>query len=567
MRVHSLRLIQQGPKGMHAGNTMREMVLAVLAAVLIGIGTAPARASGTPQSHSWNHPDCPCATVLRDGSAAEAGLVPQALDDVDGTVSRAIARRVAPGAVVLVARRGVIAKWKAYGYASLYENGDYALAADPRPMQKDEMFDLASVSKLFTAVAIMQLWDEGKFKLDDPVAKYLPQFGVHGKEDVTIRELLTHTSGFRPDPPTPLYEIPGSRRDRMDYVLQLPLEHPPGTHYVYSDINFITLGALIEHLSGEREDVFIRKHLTGPLHMTDTMYDPPAKLKPRIAATEYQPWTHRGMLWGSVDDENAWALGGVAGHAGVFGTAHDLAIFGQMMLNGGTYDGVRVLSKRAVDLLLTNWNQKFPDDAIGLGWSIDQPWYQGALAGPHTSGHEGFTGTALTINTRNDIVTIVLTNRVHPNRHGPSSVTALHDINTDIANAIPVAPTAGGATWFSGYGDYLNRLLTAKIEPHNDDKLSFQTWYRLQDGEDYGSIEASPDGVHWQVLDLLTGSSDGWRSKTVTLPSNARYIQFRYRTDDKINGRGWYVDDLQVHAGGKTAQPQITDNEWQERGY
>ena len=552
---------------MHAGNAMREMVLAVLAVVLIGIGTAPARASGTPQSHSWNHPDCPCATVLRDGSAAEAGLVPQALDDVDGTVSRAIARRVAPGAVVLVARRGVIAKWKAYGYASLYENGDYALAADPRPMQKDEMFDLASVSKLFTAVAIMQLWDEGKFKLDDPVAKYLPQFGVHGKEDVTIRELLTHTSGFRPDPPTPLYEIPGSRKDRMDYVLQLPHEHPPGTHYVYSDINFITLGALIEHLSGEREDVFIRKHLTGPLHMTDTMYDPPAKLKPRIAATEYQPWTHRGMLWGSVDDENAWALGGVAGHAGVFGTAHDLAIFGQMMLNGGAYDGVRVLSKRAVDLLLTNWNQKFPDDAIGLGWSIDQPWYQGALAGPHTSGHEGFTGTALTINTRNDIVTIVLTNRVHPNRHGPSSVTALHDINTDIANAIPVAPPAGGATWFSGYGDYLNRLLTAKIGPHNDAKLSFQTWYRLQDGDDYGSIEASPDGVHWQVLDLLTGSSDGWRSKTVTLPSNARYIQFRYRTDDKINGRGWYVDDLQVHAGGKTAQPQITDNEWQERGY
>ena len=550
---------------MIAGNQVRAVLSVVVAMMLVGM--TPAKAAGPSYAHPWNQPDCPCATVLHEGSAAEAGFVPQALDDIDGSVSRALARRVAPGAVVLVARRGVIAKWQAYGYASLYKNGDYALADDPRPMQKDEIFDMASVSKLFTAVAIMQLWDEGKFKLDDPVAKYLPQFGVHGKEDVTIRQLLTHTSGFRPDPPTPLYEIKGSRKDRLDYVLQLPLEHPPGTHYVYSDINFITLGALIEKLSGEREDVFIRKHLTGPLHMTDTMYDPPADLKPRIAATEYQPWTHRGMLWGQVDDENAWALGGVAGHAGVFGTARDLAVFGQMVLNGGSYDGARVLSQRAVDLLLTDWNKKFPGDAIGLGWSIDQPWYQGALAGPHTAGHEGFTGTALTINTRNDIVTVVLTNRVHPNRNGPSSVTALHHINTGIANAIPVVPSKDSEAWFSGYGDYLNRTLTATVESQSGATLSFRTWYRLQDGDDYGSVEASPDGVHWQALGLLTGSSDGWQIKTMDLPSNTRYIQFRYRTDEKINGRGWYVDDLQIHAGGKTTQPKITDNQWQQRDY
>ena len=550
---------------MIAGNQVRVSMSVVLAMMLVGI--APARAANPSYAHAWNQPDCPCATVLHDGSAAEAGFVPQALDDIDGTVSRALARRAAPGAVVLVARRGVIAKWEAYGYASLYTNGDYALASDPRPMERDEIFDMASVSKLFTAVAIMQLWDEGKFKLDDPVAKYLPQFGVHGKEEVTIRQLLTHTSGFRPDPPTPLFEIKGSRKDRMDHVLQLPLEHPPGTHYVYSDINFITLGALIEKLSGEREDVFIRKHLTGPLHMTDTMYDPSAKLKPRITASEYQPWTHRGMLWGSVDDENSWALDGVAGHAGVFSTAYDLAVFGQMMLNGGTYDSARVWSQHAVDLLLTNWDKKFPDDATGLGWSIDRGWLMGALSGPHSSGHEGFTGTSLVINTRNDIVAVVLTNRVHPNRHGPSAVTALHDINTDIANAIPVTAPDGGPAWFSGYGDYLNRTLTAKVEPRKDATLSFQTWYRLQPDDDYGSIEASPDGVHWQALDGLTGSSDGWQTKTVALPADAQFVQFRYRTDDEINGRGWYVDDLQVHAGGKATQPKITDSQWQQRDY
>jgi len=554
-------------KSMIAGNQVRTMASVVLVAMLVSGGALAAKAASPSAAYSWNHPGCPCATVLHEGSAADAGLVPQGLESIDGTVDDALAKRAAPGAVVLVARRGVIAEWKAYGYASLYKDADYTPADDKRPMQKDEIFDLASVSKLFTAVAIMQLWDEGKFKLDDPVAKYLPQFGVQGKGNVTIRELLTHTSGFRPDPPTPLYEIKGSRKDRMDYVLQLPLEHPPGTHYVYSDINFITLGALIEKLSGEREDVFVRKHLTGPLHMTDTMYDPPASLKPRIAASEYQPWTHRGMLWGSVDDENAWALDGVAGHAGVFGTTRDLAVFGQMMLNGGSYDGVRVLSQQAVKLILTNWLPKFPGDDIGLGWSINQPWYQGALAGPHTAGHEGFTGTALTINTRNDIVTVILTNRVHPNRHGPSVVTALHRINTDVADAIPVVAPSGGAAWFSGYGDYLNRTLAAKVEPHNDAMLSFQTWYRLQPDDDYGSIEASPDGVHWQTLGLLTGSSDGWQTKSVALPSDAHYIQFRYRTDEKINGRGWYVDDLQVRAGGKTMQPTITDNQWQQRDY
>ncbi|MGH8147884.1 MAG: serine hydrolase [Rhodanobacteraceae bacterium] len=505
---------------------------------------------------------------MRQGSPAEAGLVPQALDEIDGTVSRALARRATPGAVVLVARRGVIAKWKAYGYALLYKDGKYTLAAHPRPMQKNEIFDLASISKLFTAVAVMQLWDEGKFKLDDPVARYLPKFGVHGKENVTIRELLTHTSGLVPSPstPIPLYKVPGSRKDRMDYVLQLPIDHPPGTHYVYSNLNFEVLGALINRLSGEREDVFIRKHLTGPLHMTDTMFDPPKTLDSRIAATEYQPWTHRGMLVGGVDDEDAFALDGVAGDAGVFSTAHDLAIFGQMMLNDGTYDGVRVLSKQAVKLLLTNWTQKF-GTAIGLGWSIDQAWYQGALAGPDTAGHEGYTGTALTVDRKNNLVTVILTNREHPTRNGPPIDTLLHGFNTDVANAIPVAAPGGGSAWFSGYGNHLNRKLTVKVKSQHDSTLSFQTWYRLQPDDDYGSVEASSDDVHWKVLSLLTGPSHGWQTKKVSLPADARYVQFRYRTDAGINGRGWYVNHIQVHADGATAQPKIIHNQWNERDY
>jgi CubicO group peptidase (beta-lactamase class C family) len=434
-------------------------------------------------------------------------------------------------------------------------------------MKKNTIFDLASVTKLFTATAIMQLWDRGKLKLDDPVAKYLPEFGVNGKENVTIRELLAHTSGFRPDPPIPLYKIPGNRAKRLHYVLTLPLEYPPDTHYVYSDINFITLGALIERLSGEREDVFVHRHIAKPLHMADTMYNPPASLKPRIAATEYQPWSGRGLLWGQVDDENAWALGGVAGHAGLFSSAHDLAIFGQMMLNGGAYNGRRILSKRAVKLLSTNWDKKFPDDATGLGWSIDRGYFMGALSGPHTLGHEGFTGTTIVINKKNDIVAVLLMNRVHPTRHGASDVVARRQVYTDAADAIPVAVPGGGKAWFSGYGDYLNRTLAAKVAANGKAELSFQTWYRTEPGDDYGTVEASSDGVHWQPIARIAGSSRGWRTKTLALPAKTRYIQFRYRTDSEVNGRGWYVHGVAVKANGQTSHPKFENTDWLRREY
>lgn len=540
--------------------SLKRTLSILFASLLVAAPLAIAQSNPFP----WNHPGCPCASVLHPGTPQSAGLNPTALQELDGTISRLLARRVAPGAVVLVARRGVIAKWQAYGYAALYTNANFDLMQQPIPMQNDTIFDLASVTKLFTATAVMQLWDEGKIKLDAPVADYLPQFGVNGKEAVTVRELLTHTSGFRPDPPTPLYDIPGNRQDRISYVLEQPLEYPPGTHYVYSDMNFITLGALIEKVSGEREDQFIRRHITAPLHMSSTMYNPPASLKSRIEATEYQPWTHRGLLWGQVDDENAWALGGVAGHAGLFSDAHDLAVFGQMMLNNGAYDGTRILSPRAVRLLSTNWDAKFPNDPTGLGWSINRPDLMGALSGPHTLGHEGFTGTMIAINKPNDIVAILLTNRVHPTRNGPSIVTAVRQVLTGIANAIPVAIPSGGSAWFSGYGDYLNRTLTAPVNVESNRSLTFQTWYRTEPNNDFGIVEASPDGKVWTVLGRFTGSSHGWQQETFKLPANTRYIQFDYRTDAQINGRGWYVHNVKV--GDQSIASALTTIGWSQRG-
>lgn len=526
-------------------------------------------ASASP--YPWGHPGCPCASVLHAGTPSSAGLVEAPLKAMDNTMHRILARRVAPGAVVLVARRGVIAKWKAYGYAALYTNADYDKMAHPVPMEKNTLFDLASVTKLFTATAVMQLWDEGKIKLDAPVATYLPKFGAHGKGSVTVRQLLTHTSGLRPDPLTPLFDIPGNRQDRLDYVLQLPLQYPPGTHYIYSDSNFITLGALIEKVSGEREDAFIRQHITGPLHMSSTMYNPPAKLRPRIAASEYQPWNRRGLLRGQVEDGNAWALDGVAGHAGLFSDAHDLAVFGQMMLNGGTYDGRRVLSERAVKLLGTNWNTKFPEDPTGLGWSIDRGYLMGALTGPHTIGHEGYTGTMIAINKPNDIVAIMLTNRVHPTRVGASVVTAIRQVYSDIAHAIPVAIPGGGTAWFSGRGNFLNRKLTARVDAGDGSTLSFQTWYRTMPSDGRGIVQASPDGRHWNTLDRLAGSSHGWRKKTYPLPAGTHYVRFIYRTVSygshfDADGRGWYVHDVKI-GNRKVASWDTKKTGWLRREY
>ena len=498
-------------------------------------------------------------------------MIDAPLEHMDDTISQILARRVAPGAVVLVARRGVIAKWKAYGHAAIYTNANFDEMAHPVPMDKDTIFDLASVTKLFTATAVMQLWDEGKIDLDAPVARYLPKFGVNGKSAITVRELLTHTSGLGPDPLTPLFDVPGGRHERIDYVLQLPLEYPPETRYVYSDSNFITLGALIEKVSGEREDEFVQQHLATPLHMGSTMFNPPASLKPRIAASEYQPWNDRGLLWGQVEDGNAWAMSGVAGHAGLFSDAHDLAVFGQMMLNEGTYNGKQILSKRAIKLIETDWDAKFPGDSTGLGWSINRGYLMGALTGTHTIGHEGYTGTMITIDKPNDVVAILLTNRVHPTRVGASVVTAIRQVNTDVAAAIPVAVPGGGDAWFSGYGNFLNRKLTASVVVAGKSTLAFQTWYRTEPSDDRGIIEASPDGKRWETLGQLSGSSEGWQDKTYDLPAATHFVRFVYRavsygSDFDVSGRGWYVHDVKVN-GQSVAAWDTSRTGWARRGY
>ncbi len=358
---------------------------------------------------------------LVPGEPASVDMIDNPLQDIDYAIDQAIAEQVMPGAVVFVARKGKIVKHEAYGYAARYTDADFTEMEQPIEMQKDTIVDMASISKLFTATAVMQLWDQGMFDLDDPVADYIPEFAVNGKESVTIRQLLTHTSGFAPSPSRSLYLIEGGRDGRLDFVLNESLQNPPNTEYVYSDVNYLTLGILIERLSGTRQDHFVADHITDPLGMEDTMYNPSSTLRERIAATEYQPWTNRGLVWGSVHDENAWSLDGVAGQAGIFSTAADLATFAQMMLNKGVYSGERVLSEQAVELMNTNWNDAFPGQDQGLGWELNQSWYMDNLAEENTMGHTGYTGTSIVASPNQETIAILLTNRVHPTRETVST--------------------------------------------------------------------------------------------------------------------------------------------------
>ncbi|MFC7392873.1 serine hydrolase [Scopulibacillus cellulosilyticus] len=528
--------------------------------------TSIAIPSKNDSAKSWDHPG-PSSPVLHPGSPRAAGMRQEPLRMMDDKIKQAINEKVMPGAVVLIARRGTIVKEQAYGYAAEYKDDKFTPMKDPVKMTKNTIFDLASISKLFTTIAAMQLYEQGKFKLDDPVAKYIPEFAKNGKENVTIRQLMTHTSGFRPDPETPLYNIKGSREDRLRYVLEHPLENPPGTAYTYSDLNMMTLDVLIERLSGERLDQYVKEHITGPLNMKDTMYNPPASLKPRIAATEYQPWTGRGLVWGQVHDENAWALDGVSGHAGVFSTANDLATFSQMLLNGGRYKGKQILKLSTVHLMETNQLPQFPDDSHGLGWELQQGWYMDALTEPTTMGHTGYTGTSIVVSPNNKTIAILLTNRVHPTRNTVSTNGIRRTVARLTADAIPVAIPKGGSAWFSGYGDNLDRSMQATLPKGQKKTLTFRTWYLTENEHDYGVVEWSSDGKEWSTAGAkMTGSNQDWNKVSIELPANANYVRFNYHTDDSVNGRGWYVLDPKVSdMHGKTHELHFDKTDWQKR--
>ena len=372
---------------------------------------------------------------LRHGTARQAGLAAEHVDRLVPDVEAGVLAtpQAFPGGVVLAARNGVIARHAAVGDALRYGSDGVELPPDQRiPMREDTIFDVASISKLFTSVVALRLVERGLIDLDAPAARYLPEFGRNGKQDVTLKQLLTHTSGL------PAGLALGSHptvEQRLAAVYAVALRSQPGTRYVYSDLSLIVIGKVLERVAGRSLPDLVASEVSEPLGLRDTMFNPPAELRPRIAPTQYAGGS-RGLIWGQVHDSTSWYLGGTAGHAGVFSTARDLAVFAQMLLNGGRYGDRRVLRADSVRAMTTNWNAAIPGADRGLGLDIGKPAFMGMLATPYTVGHTGYTGTSLVIEPASRSFVLLLTNRVHPTAAGPATNPYRRAVADDLARAV-----------------------------------------------------------------------------------------------------------------------------------
>lgn len=365
---------------------------------------------------------------------AQERFLPERLSVAEELIKDHIAHKNVPGAVLLIARDGKIVWRQAYGFAGL--------RPQTRPMREDTVFDLASLTKLFTATAAMRLIEEGKIGLDAPVSQYLPAFkNVNDpsgeRAQITIRHLLTHSAGF---------PAGGAYAGKTRTIGQISEEiaasahkYAPGTQFLYSDFSFITLGAVIEAVSGQTLDAYCHDVIFAPLGMKDTAFKPSGELAQRAASTS--PEDDLPALRGKVHDPTAAALGGVAGSAGIFSTADDLSKFCQMFLNGGEYGGARILKPETV-ALMTSKQSPFAGSARALGFDLDSAYsIRGALP-PGSFGHTGFTGTSLWIDPTTKSFIVLLANGVHGKP--PAVLTPLRRMVSNVVAAsfadLPLGP-------------------------------------------------------------------------------------------------------------------------------
>jgi uncharacterized protein YbbC (DUF1343 family)/CubicO group peptidase (beta-lactamase class C family) len=352
-----------------------------------------------------------CATLCATALSA------QSFAPIDDAIDAGIQQGKIPGAVLVIGHNGKIVYEKAYGQR--------ALVPQPEPMTLDTIFDCASLTKVIaTTSSLMKLFEQGKFRLSDKITDYIPEF-QGGTSPITIRNLMTHFSGLQPD--VPLVPVWSGYQHGIDLANTFKPGGPPNTRYVYSDINFELLGELVHRLTGQFVSDYARQNIFLPLGMKDSMFNPPATLLARIAPTERNPARTGAPLRGVVHDPTARYMGGVAGHAGLFSTASDLARFAQMMLNGGELEGVRMFNPLTVAKFTSP--QTPPDQPIlrGLGWDIDSPHSsnRGELFPIGSFGHTGYTGTSIWIDPATQTYVVLLTNRVHPADANGAALTAI----------------------------------------------------------------------------------------------------------------------------------------------
>jgi CubicO group peptidase (beta-lactamase class C family) len=416
----------------------RRRRLLAICAFLVGCATASA-----------NHPVFRIfpMTTLTPANPASVGMAADLDARLDSIVAVGIAEGAAPGVALAVGRWGRLVHLKGYGRIDV--------APDAPAVTDSTMFDMASLTKVVaTTTAAMILEDDGRLNLDAPIHTYLPELTDSAKARITVRMILTHTAGFEAF--APLWR---EHRGRADYLAQInarPLVYVPGDSTVYSDWDFVLMGLIIEHITGMPLDQFVSTRVWQPLNMHDTGFNPlssvaiPANsdctaafradnpLLARIAMTEIDTAYRHTHIHGIAHDENACALGGVAGHAGLFSSARDVAVFCQMLLNGGQYGGVRLIQPTTVARWTARQSNK---SSRALGW--DTPSDQssaGRYFSPRSFGHTGFTGTSIWVDPERGIFAVLLTNRVDPTRANMRVEALRRDIADAVQSAILDAP-------------------------------------------------------------------------------------------------------------------------------
>jgi serine-type D-Ala-D-Ala carboxypeptidase len=395
----------------------RQVIQGLGAMILAGACTShtsgPSTGAPSKESHSAT-PTGPLTTATPES----VGMSSRRVEDVLARIDRRVKDGLFPGAVALVARYGRIVGHRAFG--KMVAGGD-------EPVTLDTLFDLESMTKVIaTAIAALVLVERGKMQLDDPVIKYLPTFTGAGKDKVTVRDMLRYSAGLPLD--NQFLEVK-NRAEALRRMAETPLVYAPGTRTEYSDLTYRLLGCAIESAAGTNLDAFARAHVWKPIGMIDTLFTPPQALLPRVAATGHSALRGR-LVRGEVQDEQDYALGGICGCDGVFSTARDVAVFGQMILDGGAYGGVRLISRELATAMVHNqtpWVSEAqtdisPIDALlyspkGYGWECYTPRFSSGgmrLSSGASYGKAGGAGTFLWIDARRGLVAVLLTNHGLP---------------------------------------------------------------------------------------------------------------------------------------------------------
>ncbi|MEO7104616.1 MAG: serine hydrolase [Gemmatimonadaceae bacterium] len=385
--------------------------------------TAPAVSAGPAAA---SEPTIPAAaTAARSFAGLDASL-PTRLDSI---INTAIADHAAPAMAVAVGRYDSLVDLHSYGRLTYADNSP-SVDAHTR-------FDMASLTKVIaTTTAAMMLEEQGRLDIDRTVASYLPGFNAPDKKAITVRMLLTHRGGLEAF--SPLWKTLRGRDQYLAAINSRPLIYAPDTKSVYSDWDFVLMGLIVEHITGETLDRYAAQAIFAPLGMTETGFRPDTVDRSHIAPTEIELDPARGQVWGSVHDENAWALGGVSGHAGLFSTAHDLAIFARMLLNGGSIGSVHLLSPSTI----ARWTSaQGAGSSRGLGW--DTPAVHssaGRFFSPRSYGHTGYTGTSIWTDPERGVWVVLLTNRVYPTRNNNKHVNLRREVSDAVEEAVLDAP-------------------------------------------------------------------------------------------------------------------------------